>query len=101
MFGTQQRPRLILHRSLKNLYAQIIDDTKNKTLFSLSTKDLEIKQKFSYAGNVKAAEFFGEIFARKVKEKGITKIIFDRAGYLYHGRVRAFAEALRKNGMEF
>lgn len=101
MSGTEQRPRLVVHRSLKNLYAQIIDDTKNNPLFSLSTLDKEIKQKFSDAGNVKAAEFFGEVFVRKAKEKGITKIVFDRAGYLYHGRVRAFAEALRKGGMEF
>jgi len=90
-----------VHRNLKNLSAQIIDDTKNKSLFSLSTLDKEIKQKFSQAGNVKAAEFFGEVFARRAKEKGISKIVFDRAGYLYHGRVGAFAEALRKGGMEF
>ncbi len=99
--GTQVRPRLIVHRSLKNLYAQLIDDTKNTTLFSLSTQDKEVKQKFNYAGNVKAAEFFGDIFAKKAKEKGIASIVFDRAGYLYHGRVKVFAEALRKGGMEF
>lgn len=99
--GTEERPRLVVHRNLKNLSAQIIDDTKNNSLFSLSTLDKEIKQKFSQAGNVKSAEFFGEVFARKAKEKGISKIVFDRAGYLYHGRVRAFAEALRKGGMEF
>ncbi len=99
--GTKERPRLILRRSLKNIYAQIIDDTKNTTLFSLSTLDKEIKQKFSSAGNLKTAEFFGEVFARKAKEKGITLIVFDRAGYLYHGRVKAFADALRKGGMEF
>jgi len=90
-----------VHRTLKNLCAQIIDDTKNTTLFSLSTQDKEVKQKFVYAGNVKAAEFFGEIFARRAKEKGITKIVFDRAGYLYLGRIKTFAEALRKAGMEF
>ncbi len=101
MFGTDQRPRLIVHRTLKNLNAQIIDDIKNATLFSLSSADKEVKQKFPYAGNVKAAEFFGEIFARKAKEKGITKVAFDRAGYLYQGRIRAFAEALRKGGLEF
>jgi large subunit ribosomal protein L18 len=63
--------------------------------------DAEVKEKFTGAGNIKAAEFFGEVFARRSKEKGISKIIFDRAGYLYHGRVRAFAEALRKGGLEF
>lgn len=93
-------PRLMLHRSLKNLSAQVIDDAQNKMLFSLSTLDKEVKQRFPSSGNLKAAEFFGEVFARRVKEKGITKIIFDRAGYLYHGRVKAFADALRKGGLE-
>jgi large subunit ribosomal protein L18 len=101
MSGTGLKPRLVVHRSLKNLYAQIVDDTQNKTLFSLSTQDKEVKQKFAYAGNVKAAELLGEVFARRAKEKGITKIIFDRAGYLYHGRVKAFADSLRKGGLEF
>jgi large subunit ribosomal protein L18 len=101
MQGSEQRPRLIVHRTLKNLCAQIIDDTKNTTLFSLSTQDKEVKQKFAYAGNVKAAEFFGEIFARRAKEKGFARIVFDRAGYLYLGRIKIFAEALRKGGMEF
>lgn len=99
--GRSQRPRLVVHRSLKNLYAQVIDDTRNMTLFSLSTQDKEIKEKFASGGNAKAAGLFGEIFARRAKEKGITKIIFDRAGYLYHGRIKAFAESLRKAGLEF
>ncbi len=101
MQGSEQSPRLIVHRTLKNISAQIIDDTKNTTLFSLSTQDKEVKQKFAYAGNVKAAEFFGEIFARRAKEKGFARIVFDRAGYLYLGRIKIFAEALRKAGMEF
>ncbi|OGX19959.1 MAG: 50S ribosomal protein L18 [Omnitrophica WOR_2 bacterium RBG_13_44_8] len=99
--GTGQRPRLVVYRSLGHLYAQIIDDTKNAALFSLSTLDKEIKQKLIRAGNIKGAEVFGEIFAKKAKEKGLSKIAFDRAGYLYHGRVKAFAEALRKGGLEF
>lgn len=90
-----------MYRSLKNLCAQVIDDTKNRTIFSLSTSDKDIKQKLPCGGNVKAAQLFGEVFASKAKEKGITKIIFDRAGYLYHGRIKAFAEALRKGGLEF
>ncbi|MBU3958418.1 MAG: 50S ribosomal protein L18 [Candidatus Omnitrophica bacterium] len=101
MHGTNQKPRLVIHRSLKNLNAQIIDDAENKTLFSLSTLDKQIRQKFPCAGNIKAAEFFGEVFAQRAKEKGFSKIIFDRAGYLYHGRVKAFADALRKAGLEF
>lgn len=99
--GTIEKPRLIVHRSLNNLSAQIVDDAENKVKFSLSTLDKEIRQKFARAGNIKAAQFFGEVFANKAKEEGITKIIFDRAGYLYHGRVKAFAEALRKGGLEF
>jgi large subunit ribosomal protein L18 len=99
--GTAGRPRLVIHRSLKNLSAQITDDAEGKILFSLSTLDKEIKQKHPCAGNVKAAEFFGQVLAQRAKEKGITKIIFDRAGYLYHGRVKVFADALRKGGLEF
>ncbi len=99
--GDERRPRLIMFRSLKHLYAQVIDDTKNKTIFSLSTLDKDVKQKFVSAGNIKAAQFFGEVFANKAKEKGITRIVFDRAGYLYHGRIKVFAEALRKGGLEF
>lgn len=101
MCGTQKVPRLIVHRSLKNLTGHIMDDTNNKILFSLSTLDKEIKQKFASAGNIKAAEYFGEVFAARAKDKGIAKIVFDRAGYLYHGRIKAFADSLRKGGMEF
>jgi large subunit ribosomal protein L18 len=101
MRGTEARPRLIVRRSLKNIYAQIIDDTKSKTLFSMSTFDKEIKQNFPQAGNVKAAALLGEAFARRAKEKGISQIVFDRAGYLYHGRIKAFAEGLRKGGLQF
>jgi large subunit ribosomal protein L18 len=99
--GTAQRPRLVVQRSLKNFGAQVIDDTINKTVFSCSTTNKEIKQEIPAAVNLKTAEIFGQIFARKAKEKGITKIIFDRAGYLYHGKVKAFAEALKKGGLEF
>lgn len=95
------RPRLIVHRSLKNLSAQLIDDQNNKVLFSLSTLDKNIKQRLGSLGNIKQAEFFGEAFALKAKEKGFTKVIFYRAGYLYHGRIKAFAEALRKGGINF
>lgn len=101
MRGSADCPRLVVRRSLKNLSAQIVDDTQNKIIFSSSTKEKEVNAKFPCAGNVKAAEFFGEVFGRKAKEKGVTKIIFDRAGYLYHGRVKAFADALRKAGLEF
>ena len=101
MFGTKDKPRLVIKRSLNNLSAQIIDDTTSKMLFSLSTANKEFKSKSSNNGNIKAAQLFGELFSQKAKEKGITRIIFDRAGYLYHGRVKVFADALRKGGMEF
>jgi large subunit ribosomal protein L18 len=101
IFGTEDKPRLVVHRSLRNLHAQIIDDTKKQTLISLSTVDKEIKQNCVSAGNIKAAAYLGEVFSGKAKAKGITKIVFDRAGYLYHGRIKAFAEALRKGGLEF
>jgi len=101
MLGTQEKPRLVVHRSLKNISAQVIDDTVGKVLFSLSTKDKAIKQKFVKGGDLKSAVLFGELFALTAKEKGYSKVIFDRAGYLYHGRIKSFAEALRKGGMEF
>lgn len=101
ILGIPERPRLTVYRSLRNLSAQIIDDTKQKTLLSLSTLNKEVKEKISYGGNIKAAEFLGEILAKKAKEKGITKVVFDRAGFLYHGRIKAFCEAARKEGLEF
>jgi len=101
MQGTKEKPRLVLKRSLNNLSAQVIDDTENKVLFSYSTSSKEFKQKTACAGNIKSAQLFGEVFSKLAKEKGINKIIFDRAGYLYHGRVKEFAEFLRKGGMEF
>ena len=101
MQGTSARPRLVIRRSLKHLHAQIIDDTKSMSLFSLSTISKEVKQKAPSGANVKAATALGEVLSLKAKEKGISEIIFDRAGYLYHGRVKALAEALRKGGLKF
>ena len=101
MRGNEVRPRLVLKRSLNNLSAPVIDDTQDKVLLSFSSAHKDFRQKVKNAGNVKSAEEFANFFASKAKEKGITKIVFDRAGYLYHGRIKAFAESLRKNGMEF
>ncbi|MFH1190746.1 MAG: 50S ribosomal protein L18 [Candidatus Omnitrophota bacterium] len=101
MLGTNEKPRLVVHRSLKNISAQVLDDTMGKVLFSLSTKDKATKQNFATGGNLKSAVLFGELFAKVAKEKGISKVVFDRAGYLYHGRIKSFAEALRKGGMDF
>lgn len=99
--GTAEKPRLAIHRSLKNLNAQVIDDISNSVIFSMSTQDKNVREKFPNAGNIKAAEFFGQEFAKKIKEKGIAKVVFDRAGYLYHGRVKTFADNLRKGGIVF
>ncbi len=99
--GTKEKPRLSVHRSLKNLFIQLIDDAEGKTLYSLSTLDKDFIAKSKNGGNVKAAEILGEIFAKEAQAKGIKKVVFDRGGYLYHGRVKALAEAARKAGLEF
>jgi len=101
LIGTSEKPRLCVFRSNKNLYIQLVDDLKGKTLFSFSTDAREFKKESPYGGNVKAANILGEKFAKKAKEKGFDRIVFDRAGYLYHGRIKAFAESARKNGLTF
>lgn len=99
--GTAQRPRLSIHRSLKNLFAQLVDDSKSITIISLSTCDKIVKNKIKNGGDVKAAVTLGEEFAKLAKSKGIEKIVFDRGGYLFHGRIKAFAEAARASGLKF
>jgi len=101
IFGTEKRPRLFAYRSHKNMYAQVVDDTKGKTIFSLSTLNKEIKDKISSGGNIRAAMTLGEILAQKLKEKGIEKIVFDRGAFPYTGRIKALAEGLRKGGLDF
>lgn len=102
IIGTQERPRLSVYRSLKNLYAQVIDDIAGKTVLSISTATPELKVKLKKdAGNVKGAAVLGSAVAEACKKKGVTKVVFDRAGYLYHGRIKALAEAARKGGLEF
>ncbi|MDD4899530.1 MAG: 50S ribosomal protein L18 [Candidatus Omnitrophica bacterium] len=101
IFGTAERPRLVIRRSLQNFHAQLIDDTKRKSIISLSTLDKQVKAKAPSGGNNKAAVALGEVLALRLKEKGVTQVIFDRAGYLYHGRVKSFADALRKGGLKF
>jgi large subunit ribosomal protein L18 len=101
VIGTTERPRLNVRRSLKNLFIQIIDDSKNLTLVSASSADKEFRTKLAYGGNVKAAALLGEIVASKAKEKNIAQVVFDRGGYDYHGRIKAFAEAARKGGLQF
>ena len=94
--GSSERPRLCIFRSLKHTYVQVIDDSKGITLVSLSTLNPEIKKKEKYQGNIRAAETLGSLLAKKLEEKGIKKVVFDRGGYLYHGRVKAVAESTRK-----
>ena len=99
--GTVERPRLCVHRSLNNLQAQIIDDMTGKVLLGKSTLAKDVKAKTKVGGNVAAAAVLGEALAAEAIKKGIKKVAFDRGGYLYHGRVKAFAEAARKSGLEF
>jgi len=86
---------------LKNIYAQVIDDEKKETLLASSTLSPEIRSQISYGGNILAAKLVGEQIALKAKEKGITRMVFDRGGNIYHGRVKALAEAVREAGLKF
>ena len=99
--GTPNRPRLNVYRSLSNIYAQIIDDVAGKTLVSASSLDKEIKEKVSYGGNKEAAKEVGLLVAKRALEAGIKAVVFDRGGYVYHGRVQELAEGAREGGLEF
>lgn len=99
--GTPQRPRLNVFRSLKHIYAQAIVDTTGTTLASASTLSPELRGVLKATGNVEAAKKVGELIAKKCLEKGIERVVFDRNGYLYHGRVKALAEAARAGGLNF
>ena len=97
--GTAETPRLNVFRSNSNIFAQIIDDAEGKTLVSASSIDKELK--LENGGNVEAAAKVGELLAKRAKKAKITNVVFDRGGYLYHGRVKALADAARENGLEF
>ncbi|MDE3840614.1 50S ribosomal protein L18 [Bacillus methanolicus] len=97
--GTEARPRLNVFRSNKHIYAQLIDDVNGVTLASASTLDKDLN--LESTGNIEAAQKVGELVAKRAVEKGIKSVVFDRGGYLYHGRVKALAEAARENGLEF
>ena len=99
--GTPERPRLAVFRSLNHIYAQIVDDIAGRTLVSASTLDAEAKARTSTGGNVEAAKVVGDLVAKRAVEKGLSKVVFDRGGSLYHGRVKALAEAAREAGLEF
>ncbi|HEY3053560.1 MAG TPA: 50S ribosomal protein L18 [Thermoanaerobaculia bacterium] len=96
--GTAERPRLAVFRSLKHIYAQVIDDASGKTLVSASSRDKDAGTK---GANAAAAKAVGALIAKKAKDKGINRVVFDRGGYLYHGNVKALADAARENGLEF
>lgn len=100
IFGTSDVPRLTVHKSLKNIYAQIIDDEEGITLASASTLDKAFKGE-ELGCNIESAKKVGELLAKRALEKGIKKVAFDRSGYRYHGRIKALAEAAREAGLEF
>ena len=95
------RPRLSIHRSGRNIYAQVIDDAKGVTLVSASSVDKEVRSSVKSGANVDAASAIGRTVAERARKQGITSVVFDRGGYIYHGRVRALADAAREAGLEF
>ena len=99
--GTTQRPRLCVFRSSNNIYAQIIDDTNRVTLVAASSLEADVKGAVNHTGNKEAAKLVGQLVAKKAVEKGITEVVFDRGGYLYHGRIKELAEAARESGLKF
>ena len=98
IFGTAQKPRLCVFRSLKNIYAQVIDDENGTTLASASSLDKEFNQ---YGGNKEAAKLVGQAVAKAALDKGITEVVFDRGGYIFHGRVQELADGAREAGLKF
>ena len=99
--GTAERPRLAVFRSNNHMYAQIIDDTVGNTLVAASTLEKEIKAELKKTNDVDAAAYVGKIVAKRAIEKGITEVVFDRGGFLYHGKIEALAEAAREAGLVF
>jgi len=99
--GGVDRPRLVVFKTAKHTYAQVIDDENGKTLASMSTLSSKFKERQQYGGNVSAAKVVGELIAKESLQIGIKKVVFDRGGYLFHGRVKALAESAREGGLEF
>ncbi|MDD2457200.1 MAG: 50S ribosomal protein L18 [Eubacteriales bacterium] len=99
--GTAERPRLCVFRSLSQIYAQVIDDTTGRTLVSASSLEKEIKDTLAFAGNVEGAKVVGTLVAQRALANGIETVVFDRGGYIYHGRVAALAESAREAGLKF
>ena len=99
--GSEARPRLSVFRSTRHIYAQIIDDGKGQTLVAASTRSGELKDKLSGLKKADAAKEVGRLLAARAREKGISQVVFDRNGFIYHGRVKAVADSCRENGLEF
>ena len=99
--GTPDTPRLSVYRSLKNIYVQLVDDEKGVSLVGLSSAGPELRERTIEGGKVAVAKEVGKLVAEKAKERGITRVVFDRSGYLYHGRVKAVAEGAREGGLTF
>lgn len=99
--GTAERPRLVVFRSLKNIEAQVVDDTRGVTLLGISTLASDVKANGAELSKTDRGRLAGKLLAEKAKAAGITRVVFDRGGYLYHGRVKAFAEGAREGGLEF
>jgi large subunit ribosomal protein L18 len=101
MSGTAERPRLTIYKSLKRIYVQAVDDAKGVTLASASSLEKDLRASLKNGANIEAAKAVGASIAARLKEKGITSVVFDRNGYLYHGRVKALADSAREAGLEF
>ena len=99
--GTPERPRLAVFRSNNHMYAQIIDDTVGNTLVAASTVEKEVKAELKKTNDVEAAAYLGKVIAKRAMDKGITEVVFDRGGFLYHGKIAALAEAAREAGLVF
>ncbi len=99
--GTEERPRLTVYRSLTHIYAQVINDITGQTLAAASTLSKELQGTLKATGNAEAAKAVGELIAQKALERGIKKVVFDRNGFLYHGRIKTLADAARQKGLEF
>ena len=99
--GTAERPRLAVFRSNNHMYAQIIDDTVGNTLVSASTLQKDVKAELEKTNNVEAAAYLGTVIAKKAIEKGLTSVVFDRGGFIYHGKIKALADAAREAGLNF
>ena len=99
--GTAERPRLCVHRSSKHIRAQVIDDQIMRTIVSASSLDKEVRAQLKSGGNVTASKVVGKVIAERARAQGVEKVVFDRGGYIYHGRVKAVADAAREAGLKF